>query len=147
MFLLLLLYFASLCAAACFCASHSKSPSNHEVSYARNVVLFNARAHGLDAIDLVQTDFKNEEVLRAECQQGMEMGFTGKQVIHPKQIEIVQKVFAPSDKLLGWAKEAVEQEQKNPGVGAFVVAGQMVDAPLIKKAKQIIEKAKAFGML
>jgi len=129
-----------------------KSPSNDEVSFARNLVLLHAKANGLDAIDLVQTNFADTEVVRREAMQGAALGYTGKQIIHPKQIEPVQAAFAPDDALVAWAQrvqdEADKQEKQGAqGRGAFVVDGQMVDRPLIVKAKQIIEKAKRCGKL
>jgi len=129
-----------------------KSSSNDEVSFARNLVLLHAKANGLDAIDLVQTNFADTEVVRREAMQGAALGYTGKQIIHPKQIEPVQAAFAPDDALVAWAQrvqdEADKQEKQGAqGRGAFVVDGQMVDRPLIVKAKQIIEKAKRCGKL
>jgi citrate lyase subunit beta-like protein len=130
-----------------FCGS-SKTPSNHEIQWARNLVLLHAKAAGLDAIDLVQTNFNDLDVIERESREGFELGYTGKQIIHPKQIEIVQKTFAPDAKTMDWARRVMSETEKQTqlGKGAFVVDGQMVDAPLIKKAQQIIKKAKAMGL-
>jgi citrate lyase subunit beta-like protein len=123
--------------------------SNEEVSFARNLVLLHAKANGLDAIDLVQTNFADPEVVAAEARQGVALGYTGKQIIHPKQIEPVQQAFAPDAASVEWARR-VEAEaiiQASKGVGAFVVDGLMVDKPLIVKAQQIVAKARLCGML
>ena len=135
--------------SACFFALYSKSESNDEVSFARNLVLLHAKAAGLDAIDLVQTNFSDPAVVAAEAAQGFRLGFTGKQIIHPKQVEPVQRAFAPDAKSVEWAQRVVAEaiKQEAAGVGAFTIDGQMVDAPLIKKAQQIVGKAQQCGIL
>lgn len=127
----------------------SKTASNHEVSFARNLVLLHAKSAQLDAIDLVQTNFKDPLVIERESREGAEIGYTGKQIIHPNQIDVVQKAFSPDPKSIAWASQVVAEasKQEQLGVGAFVVDGQMVDKPLIRKAQQIVEKAMACGLL
>lgn len=136
-------------AVVCLFALCSKSESNDEVSFARNLVLLHAKAAGLDAIDLVQTNFSDPAVVAAEAAQGFRLGFTGKQIIHPKQVEPVQRAFAPDAKSVEWAQRVVAEaiKQEAAGVGAFTIDGQMVDAPLIKKAQQIVGKAQQCGIL
>jgi citrate lyase subunit beta-like protein len=126
-----------------------KSSTNEEVSFARNLVLLHAKANGLDAIDLVQTNFADPEIVANEARQGVALGYTGKQIIHPKQIEPVQAAFAPDAASVEWARrvEAEAVVQASKGVGAFVVDGLMVDKPLIVKAQQIVAKARLCGML
>ena len=121
-----------------------KTRSNHEVSHARNIVLMHAKARGLDAIDLVQTDFSDLSIIEREAREGFELGYTGKQIIHPKQIAPVQKSFSPDPASVEWATKVVAEAEKqaSQGVGAFTVDGQMVDRPLILKAQQIVGRAK-----
>lgn len=72
-----------------------RTPSRKELLYARSAVVTAACAFGLQSIDLVCMDYKSQEILVEECREGREMGFTGKQAIHPNQIETIQKQFAP----------------------------------------------------
>lgn len=65
--------------------------------YARQTIVNAAGAYGLQAIDLVCVDYQNEQVLLEECQEGREFGFSGKQAIHPDQIDIIQKHFLPAE--------------------------------------------------
>jgi citrate lyase subunit beta-like protein len=65
--------------------------------YARQAIVNAAGAYGLQSIDLVCVDYQNEKVLLEECQEGREFGFSGKQAIHPDQIDIIQKHFLPAE--------------------------------------------------
>lgn len=69
------------------------------------------------------------------------MGFTGKQVIHPSQIEIVQRAFTPSLERIEWARELVDAftEHQNSGKGAFTFRGHMIDMPLLLQARNILQ--------
>lgn len=73
------------------------------MEFARNTVLLHCAVNGLQAIDLVNIDFNNQERLEKECAIGSNMGYTGKQIIHPKQIEPVQKAFSPSADKIEWS--------------------------------------------
>lgn len=69
------------------------------------------------------------------------MGFTGKQVIHPSQIEVVQRAFTPSTDKINWAQELVTafNEHQNSGKGAFTFRGHMIDMPLLLQARNILQ--------
>lgn len=69
------------------------------------------------------------------------MGFTGKQVIHPSQIGIVQKAFTPSEEKVQWARELTQAfiTHQKSGAGAFTFHGHMIDMPLLLQAKKILE--------
>jgi citrate lyase subunit beta-like protein len=67
-----------------------------ELLYPRQKVASVAAAYGMQAIDLVCIDFKSLQILREECKEGKDWGFTGKQAIHPDQVEIIQTEFSPS---------------------------------------------------
>ncbi len=118
-----------------------------EVFYARSAVVTYAAAYNLQAIDMVFVDFKDNEGLRQEALQGAQMGFAGKQVIHPNQVEIVQQAFTPGDHEIAEARrilDAFEQNQQS-GRGAFALDGKMVDAPVVKAAERVIARARAAG--
>ncbi|KAI9530096.1 hypothetical protein NQZ68_004113 [Dissostichus eleginoides] len=125
-----------------FCASigATRTKDARELLYARQKVVVTTKAFGLQAIDLVYIDYKDVEGLRRQAREGALMGFTGKQVIHPGQIQAVQEEFSPSLERVQWAKEliaAFDQHQEE-GKGAFTFRGSMIDMPSVKQAKNIV---------
>lgn len=125
-----------------FCASigATRTKDAMELLYARQKVVVTTKAFGLQAIDLVYIDYKDVKGLRRQAREGALMGFTGKQVIHPGQIQAVQEEFSPSQDRVQWAKEliaAFDQHQKE-GKGAFTFCGSMIDMPSVKQAQNII---------
>ena len=85
--------------------------------------------------------FLDLEGLKKQCIEGAQLGFTGKQAIHPDQIPIIQDTFKPSKDKVEWAKELIKQwnQHQKEGKGAFVFKGQMIDKPLLLQAQNIIE--------
>lgn len=120
-----------------------------EVFYARSAIVTHAAAYHLQAIDMVQIDFHDQEGLRREAEQGAQMGFSGKQVIHPNQIAIVQQAFTPSDEAIDHALRLVEAfiVYQASGQGAFAIDGKMIDAPIIKAAENVLTRARAAGKI
>ena len=131
--------------------SITRTPSLTEFLYARSAIVTAARAHNLSsAIDLVCTSFRNEEglsSLQEECEGGKRLGFNGKQCIHPTQVEVAQKIFAPSEKEVEWAVRVVIGDEKasHAGRGAWTLDGKMIDVPVVGKARAIVSKAKVCG--
>lgn len=130
-----------------FCASigATRTKDARELLYARQKVVVTTKAFGLQAIDLVYIDYKDVVGLRQQAREGVLMGFTGKQVIHPGQIEAVQEEFSPSQEKVQWASEliaAFEQHQQE-GKGAFTFRGSMIDMPSVKQAQNIITLSEA----
>ncbi|MEW6242410.1 MAG: CoA ester lyase, partial [Chloroflexota bacterium] len=123
----------------------TRTPDAVELLYARQAVVVACAAFGLQAIDIVTIDFRNLEVVRAEAEFGARLGYSGKQIIHPAQVEPVQTAFTPSAKMIEDAKrivEAFEASQKE-GKGAFALDGKMIDMPLLKNAQKVLERARA----
>jgi citrate lyase beta subunit len=120
-----------------------------ELLYAREAVVTACAAYDLQSIDIVTIDFKNLDVLRAESEFGARLGYTGKQIIHPAQVEPVQSAFTPSDKAIAYAKRVVEafEASQKEGKGAFALDGRMIDMPLLKNAQKVLERARAAGKL
>lgn len=102
-----------------------------------------AVAHQIQSIDLVCVDYTSDAILEEECMEGATWGFTGKQVIHPNQIATVNASFVPSDKAIDHAHRILQaaKEGAERGVGAVVVDGKMVDEPVVKQAKRILDRA------
>lgn len=126
-----------------------RTPGAGEVFVARSLVVAHAAAFGLQAIDMVYVDYTDQAGLLREAEQGRHLGYAGKQVIHPAQVQTVQAVFTPDEAAIAEALKiigAYEAHQKM-GVGAFAVDGKMVDAPRIRAANQILDRARAAGLL
>lgn len=132
--------------------SLTRTPSLSEFLYARSAIATAARAHNLPStIDLVCTSYKGDEgrrAMEAECIGGKGLGFNGKQCIHPDQVAIAQKAFAPSEDEVTWAVRIVIANAKadEQGRGAWTLNGKMIDAPVVGKARSIMSKAEACGM-
>ncbi|XP_076039546.1 citramalyl-CoA lyase, mitochondrial-like [Oratosquilla oratoria] len=126
-----------------FCADigATRTSSAEELLYARQYLVTVAKAFRLQAVDLVYIDYKDLEGLKVQSEEGCRMGFTGKQVIHPGQVTIVQKAYSPSEEKVAWANELVKafEEHQKEGKGAFTFRGHMIDMPLLLQAKNIIE--------
>ena len=118
-----------------------------ELLYARQAVIVACAANDLQAIDIVTIDYKDIESLRIESEFGARLGFVGKQIIHPAQVEPVQTAFTPNDEAVAYAKRIVETFESNQkeGKGAYSLDGKMIDMPLVKNAQKVLERAKAAG--
>jgi len=120
-----------------------------EVFYARSAVVTHAAAYGLQAIDMVYIDYENTEGLIAETMQASQMGYAGKQVIHPNQIGPVQAAFTPDDAAIRHALRIMDamREHQAAGQGAFSLDGKMIDMPLVKAAERVLARARAAGKM
>ena len=106
-----------------------------------------ARAHGLLVFDGVSNEFKDMDVVRAECEQGLEFGFDGKCLIQPDQVETCNAVFTPSLAEMGWAEAVVAAfaMPENQGKGAIRVAGKMAELLHLEQAQRLLAIAAAIG--
>lgn len=120
-----------------------RTASNWEVFYARGQMVLYTAAYGLDAIDLVCNNYRDAEVIRAEAVEGVQLGYCGKQVIHPNQITIVQEAFSPTPEEIEKAQQIVAEYEQHmgDGKGAMGLQGELVDMPVYRQAKQLLEKA------
>jgi citrate lyase beta subunit len=125
----------------------TRTPEAIELLYARQAVVVACAAFDLQAIDIVAIDFKNLEALRAEAEFGARLGFSGKQIIHPAQVEPVQTAFTPSEETIAYARRIVEtfEASQREGKGAYALDGKMIDMPLLKNAQKVLERARAAG--
>eukprot|EP00934_Nitzschia_sp_Nitz4_P001443 Nitzschia sp. Nitz4//scaffold27_size158506//97333//98340//NITZ4_002608-RA/size158506-processed-gene-0.22-mRNA-1//1//CDS//3329545512//1443//frame0 len=135
-----------------YCADLELIRTEHatEMLWARSELVTTAKAYGLQAIDMVHIDFRNLPGLAEECQRGRELGFTGKQAIHPAQLDTIHATFVPSAKDIEFAKKCVEEYEaatKVAGKGACVVNGIVVDAPVYKWAVKILKRAQQAGLV
>ncbi len=111
-----------------------------EVLFARSAVVNACGAFNLQPIDMVFIDFNDAAGLEQECMRGRQLGFAGKQVIHPKQIEIVNRCFTPSAEEITWARRVMDafRASQHAGRGAFALDGKMIDLPVVRQAERIL---------
>ena len=124
----------------------TRTPEAWEVFHARSAIVIAAAAHGLQAIDMVSIDFKDMERLRAEARFGAQLGYTGKQVIHPNQVAPVQQAFSPDQAAVQNAQRIVDlfEASLKEGKGAYALDGnKMIDMPLVKAARSVLLRAEA----
>lgn len=127
----------------------TRSKAGFEIFYARMQVLEACRLAGISAQDAVFSDFRDKEGLAEDLKMTKGLGFDGKTVIHPSQIDQVNAAFTPSAKEIRNALrivEALENGVKNH-TGVVVVDGSMVDKPVEIRARTVLEQAKAAGLL
>ena len=111
--------------------------------HARVMCCIAASAVGVDALDTVYTDIADLDGLRRECDDAVQMGFTGKISIHPNQIAVINAVFTPAREVVDEARALVAafDEHRRRGVYAFAFKGRMVDAPHLAGALKILARA------
>ena len=112
---------------------------------ARSLCLAGAHAAGVQPIDTVWTDFKDDAGLQRESQRNRQRGFTGKMAIHPGQVASINAAFTPSAEELAWSRRVVEVFESNPGLGTVGLEGKMLDMPHLKQAQRILQLAKRFA--
>jgi len=109
--------------------------------YARAKVPVDARAAGIDSIDSIWQDIHDHSGLIKDLKLGKKLGYNGKCIIHPSQIEHVHSVFSPSNQDIEWAKKVVQalDSAKNSSAGAVKLEGKMIDAVHYKQARRILD--------
>lgn len=114
-----------------------------ELLYARQAVIVACAAFDLQPIDIVTIDYKDLDALKFESEFGARLGFSGKQVIHPNQVPVVQEAFTPSAEAIAYAKRIVEtfEASQKEGKGAYSLDGKMIDMPLLKNAQKVLARA------
>lgn len=124
----------------------SKYDSDGELSFtyklARSLCLAGAVAAGVQPVDGVFADFKDEDGLRAEAEAGRREGFTGKLAIHPAQVRVINAAFSPSTDDIRQAEEIVAAFEAHPDAGVLSVGGKMVDRPHLVQARRTLERVR-----
>ncbi|KQO73759.1 CoA ester lyase [Rhizobium sp. Leaf262] len=107
-------------------------------------IVLAARAYGLDVIDSVSNDFRDLDAFAAECEQGRAMGFDGKMLIHPAQIDAANRAFAPADEALEEAREIIAAFAKPESVGLNVINsnGRMIERLHVSQAERLVAMAE-----
>ena len=120
-----------------------------ELLLARQTIVVAARAAGIDALDTVYSNLNDMDTFRREVELIKALGFDGKSIINPRQIEIINEVFAPKQKDIEKALKilAAIKEAEAKGSGVIAVNGKMVDKPVVIRAQHTIDLAIASGVL
>ena len=113
------------------------------IDLARKMIVMAAKANKIDAIDTVYVNINDEEGLKKETEYIKKIGFTGKAVINPRQIDVIHEIFAPTDEEIRKAYRIIKEfnKCKKNGIGVFAIDGKMVDAPVVKRAMYVLELA------
>ncbi len=113
------------------------------------MMLLAARANGVIAVDGVYNQFKDDDGLRVECEQGRDMGFDGKTLIHPAQVDVTNTAFSPSEAEIDLARRQIDafEEIERSGQGVAVVDGKIVENLHVETARKVIAMASAIASL
>lgn len=116
-----------------------------EIFYARSRMVNAARAAGVEVYDTPFTDVNDPEGLRADAQLAKSLGFTGKASISPRHVDAINEVFTPTQAEIDYAHEVMDTiaEAKRQGKGVVSLRGKMIDAPIVARARQVLEIERA----
>ena len=120
-------------------------PDGLELLYARSKVVADSAAAGIRGpFDVVHLDTRDAEGLEAAARFARSLGFRGKACIHPAQLDVVHRVFAPTEEELDWARRVVDayERETGEGRGVFALNGAMVDLPVVERARRILAEAE-----
>ncbi len=112
---------------------------------ARSLCLMAAHASGVQAVETLYVDFRDDEGLRASCRAARAEGFTGRIAIHPAQVAGINASFMPSAEEIDHAQRVLDAFAANPGAGTVGLDGKMIDIPHQKQAERLLAQAQAFG--
>jgi len=125
------------------------TPEGTESFTARSLVVLAARAEGLQPIDTVYADVKNEEGLKESVRRAAALGFIGKGCIHPAQVPVINTGFLPTKEKLDRSMKivlAMEQAEKD-GLGAVALGSKMIDPPVAKQSLTVVENSIRLGLI
>jgi len=120
----------------------TRTADGTELLYARQRVVIAASAAGVDAIDTVYTDLEDTDGLGAEARFAARLGFDGKLAVHPDQVGPITDAFTPDPETVAWAERVLAARDAHEGEGVFRVDDEMIDAPLIARAEQVLDRAQ-----
>ncbi len=126
-----------------------RTTEGREAWYAQGAVVLHARAYGLQAIDTPFVDLSaDDSVLAAQTERAMQMGYTGRFAIHPRQVPVIQQIFTPTAAQIDHARRLIDAHEHHQlhQTGVFVMDGKMVDMPMVRAAQSILDRARAAGI-
>ena len=111
----------------------------------RSLTLLGAKAAGVQAIDTLYVDFRDEAGLRESSRASRAEGFTGRLAIHPAQVAPINESYMPSDAEIDHARRVVDAFAAEPGAGTVGLDGRMLDRPHLRQAEAVLAEAAAYG--
>jgi citrate lyase subunit beta/citryl-CoA lyase len=126
----------------------SREAEAREMLYARSAIVIAAASAHAQAVDGVWVDLKDTEGLRAFALQSRRLGFTGMSLIHPSQIDPINSVFSPTPEEIDYAQQVVKafEEANARGDGSIAFGGQLIDRPIVERARRTLEMARMLGL-
>ena len=125
-----------------------RTKGGREIEYARTRLVVAARAANVDVYDTPFTDVNDDEGIEVDAALAKALGFTGKASISPRHVEVINRVFSPTQAEIDYAYEVMEAIRiaKEQGKGAIALRGKMIDAPIVARAQQTIAMAEEMGL-
>lgn len=125
-----------------------RTKGGDEIFYSRSRVVVAARAAGVDCYDTPWTDVEDLEGLEKDAAFAKALGFTGKASISPRHLTTINRVFSPTMADIDYARDVMDciTAAKAEGKGVVSLRGKMIDAPIVARARQVLEMAKAMGI-
>jgi citrate lyase subunit beta/citryl-CoA lyase len=122
-----------------------RTKESREIEWPRAAMAIACRAADILAIDTPLQDFKDPEHLESDCRFALSLGYRGKYCIHPSQVEVVNRVFAPTPEQVEEARKIIEayEEGEARGLGAVGLEGTAIDWPIYVRARRLLEWAEA----
>lgn len=117
------------------------SADNNSIFAARSIVAMTAKSCGIAPLDIVHMDVHNMDDLEREIIQARSLGYVGKMIVHPKEIELCHKYFSPTDEEVVWAKEILQlsEEAIREGRGVAFKNNKFIGPPMVKMAEDILQ--------
>ncbi|MBR6708761.1 MAG: CoA ester lyase [Clostridia bacterium] len=125
-----------------------RTKEGREIEYARTRLVVAARAAGIDVYDTPFTDVNDDEGIEVDAALAKALGFTGKASISPRHVEVINRIFSPTQAEIDYAYEVMDAIAlaKAQGKGAISLRGKMIDAPIVARAERTIAMAAALGL-
>lgn len=126
----------------------SREGEAQELLYARSALVISAAAAHVQAVDGVWVDLQDPEGLKTFALQSRRLGFSGMSAIHPSQIEPINAMFSPTKEEIEYAEKVTQayEEALARGDGSIAFGGQLIDRPIIERARRTLELAKSLGL-
>ena len=125
-----------------------RTKEGKEIFYARSRMVMAARAAGIDVYDTPWTDVEDYDGLIEDAKFAKSLGFSGKSAISPRHVRFINEIFSPTEAEIQYAHDvfAAIEKGKAEGKGVVSLRGKMIDAPIVARARQVLETAEAMGI-
>lgn len=125
-----------------------RTKEGNEIAYARSRVVVAARAAGIEVYDTPFTDVNDDEGIVTDAALAKSLGFSGKASISPRHVDVINRLFSPSQAEVDYAYDVMEAIAlaKAQGKGAIALRGKMIDAPIVARAERTIKTANSLGI-